>query len=104
MSSSGSEESVAPALFASCPFIAACEADGDDLFISDSFEPARRPKACLRQDQFTHERPAFGEASMGLMCPSCVSLSLLQPANSSYAATAKVKAVFAPATLIAALS
>ena len=43
-------------------------ADGDDLFISDSFEPARRPKACLRQDQFTHERPAFGEASIRVSC------------------------------------
>jgi hypothetical protein len=42
--------------------------------------------------------------SSGLMCPRCVSLSLLQLGNSSYEATVKLKAVFAPATLIAALS
>ena len=48
--------------------------------------------------------PRLEKRPSGLMCPGCVSLSLLQPGNSSYAATAKVKAVLAPATLIAALS
>jgi|HubBroStandDraft_2_1064218.scaffolds.fasta_scaffold62392_3 hypothetical protein len=48
--------------------------------------------------------PRLEKRPSGLMCPSCVSLSLLQPGNSSYAATAKVKAVLAPATLIVALS
>ena len=48
--------------------------------------------------------PRLEKRSSGLMCPSCVSLSLLQPGNSGYEATVKLKAVFAPATLIAALS
>src|SRR5580658_8302014 len=87
MLSSGSLEIPAPSLFDGCPFITACAADDDDLFIGDSFEPTRLEK-----------RPS------GLICPSCVSLSLLQPGNSSYDATLKLKAVFASATLIAALS
>jgi hypothetical protein len=48
--------------------------------------------------------PRLEKRPSGLMFPSCVSPSLLQPANSSYATTAKVIPVFAPATLIAALS
>jgi hypothetical protein len=48
--------------------------------------------------------PRLEKRSSGLMCPSCVSLSLLQPGNSSYEATVKLKAVFAPAALVATLS